>query len=325
MNFALSFNKKYLNYAIVTITSICESNGGHHDVYILHSELDNQDIFFISNSLYKYDVSIKALKIDFNRYKDALPTSDYWSHEIYYRLFLPEILPDNVDRILYLDTDIIVHNNIDDLYNIDFEEADICACYDSNDQLDYSALSDIQQQMFEPLIAQGFKYFNSGVLLMNINSMKNKYRFETYLSAMKEWNNKMTAPDQDILNYIHHAKVKYISWRKYDLFAKLAYNSGWSYENVIQENCIIHFAGNKPWDCKNIHYSIEKLWWEYAEKTSVYKELMEGFLESALTDSFIEQEAMRLYAEKDQLNRALEEAKGILDKLGIRMEETDKT
>ena len=89
MNFALSFNRAYLDYAIVAITSICESNPGHHDVYILHSELDDGDITRLNESLERYDLSVLPLKVDFDKYRDRLPASDFWSHEIYYRLLRP--------------------------------------------------------------------------------------------------------------------------------------------------------------------------------------------------------------------------------------------
>jgi lipopolysaccharide biosynthesis glycosyltransferase len=324
MNFALSFNKKYVNFAIVTITSICENNSGHHDIYVLHAELDDGDISFIRDALEEYDVSIIPLEIDIGEYKDRLPISEFWSYEIYHRLFLSQVLPESVDRILYLDVDTIVHGPLDELYYVNFEGADLCACYDSNDTLKLTDMSEMQQKMFGPLIAEGYKYFNSGILLMNIGKLRGRVSFETYIDAMKEWDFQMTAPDQDILNYVHHSKVKYADYRKYDLFARNAYNNGWCYEDVLRENVIVHYAGSKPWECKNTHYSIEKLWWDYAVKTAVYMELLEGFLESALCESFLENEALRLSAEKEQLDKALDEAGSILKKLGISMEEDAK-
>lgn len=312
MNFALSFNKAYLEYAIVTITSICESNAGHHDIYILHSELNDQDVASLSNSLKKYDVSINPIKVDFDEYKNMLPTSCFWSYEIYYRMLLPELLPASVDRILYLDVDVIVHGPLDDFYYMNFEGADLGACYDSNGMLNVANMSEIQQQMFAPLIEQGYQYFNSGVLLMNIEAMRGQYSFETYLSAMRDWDFKMSAPDQDILNYVHHSKVKYADYQKYDLFAKLAYNSGWSYGDVLEKNVIVHFAGSKPWISTNIHYSIEKIWWDYAKKTPYYFELLEKFAQSVFDDTSVEDYLKGLIEESTAQKKLMQQ---IMDKM----------
>ena len=142
-----------------------------------------------------------------------------------------------------------------------------------------------------------------------------EYTFTDYLNAIRKWEYAMTAPDQDILNYCHYDKVKYVPWQKYDLFARTAYLDGWTYEDVKDKNMIIHFAGEKPWNFKVTCYEIEKFWWEYAAKTPVYQTLMENFLEQALTDDHYRSEAIRLQGEKQRLSAAVDEAKKILDKL----------
>lgn len=315
MNIALSFNKKYIKYAIVMMTSVCINNTDNIDFYILHSELDGDDYELICNSIRKYDAQAFLLPVDMKECQEKLPVSDFWSYEIYYRLLLTELLPQSVDRILYLDVDIIVHGSLEELYNIDFEGMDLCVCDDCNGTLRIEDMSDYQQKIFAESIENGYRYFNSGVMLLNIIELKKRISFATYLDAIKELNYEISAPDQDILNYVHRGKIKYTDWKKYDLFARTAYNMGLSYDEMLSENIIIHFAGNKPWDCKGIHYSFEKIWWDYAKNTDIKELLMEEFIESAMSEATVENEIKRLQGECEQLREALSKAYSLMERI----------
>ena len=57
--------------------------------------------------------------------------------------------------------------------------------------------------MFHDMLAQGFRYFNAGVMLFNVAQIRKTNNFNTYMEAIKKWNYEMEAPDQDILNYVH--------------------------------------------------------------------------------------------------------------------------
>jgi len=63
MNIATALNRKYLEYTVVMLCSLCENNNEHIDAYLLHSELTTQDIDIIKNSLSKYDITIISVEI----------------------------------------------------------------------------------------------------------------------------------------------------------------------------------------------------------------------------------------------------------------------
>ena len=60
MNIATALNRKYLEYTVVMLCSLCENNNEHIDAYLLHSELTTQDIDIIKNSLSKSDLFIST-------------------------------------------------------------------------------------------------------------------------------------------------------------------------------------------------------------------------------------------------------------------------
>nr|WP_297767132.1 glycosyltransferase family 8 protein [uncultured Butyrivibrio sp.] len=314
MNVSASFNRKYVDYAIVLLTSFCVNNPENNHFYIMHSELLQEDMEIIKSAMSQYDAEFTFLDASKEIENLKLPVSDFWSNEIYYRLMLPDKLPSEVDRILYLDVDVIVHGKVDDIYYSDFGDALLMAAEDSNKTNTLDTYKPKVKQMLLPRYGEDFRYFNSGVLMMNIARMRGKNTFDSYLEAMKEWDYQMAAPDQDILNYVHYAEVKYIPWEKYDLFAKLAFNSGWTYEDVKEKNKIIHFAGAKPWNFDGLKYEIERFWWEYAAMTPVYQKLMESFLENSFTNNYLEKEAIRLCNDNKEYAKAIKEADELLHK-----------
>ncbi len=314
MNVAASFNQKYLNYAIVMFTSFCENNPEHNNIFVMHSELDEENIHKLFKALERYDVDISLIDVSKDIGSLTLPTTADWSKETYYRLLLPDKLPDSIDRLFYLDVDVIVHGSLKELYESDFEGVDIMACPDSNNTRTVDSFTDKAKEMFFYRYGNDFKYFNAGVLLLNIEKMRGVNTFASYLKAMEEWNYEMPAFDQDVLNYVHFGKIKFISWEKYDLFARQAYKAGWTYLDAQRKNKIIHFAGDKPWNFANTHYELEKIWWDYAALTPIYTELMEAFVESAMSNPHLESEAIRISNDIEAYGKAIDDAKAIMDK-----------
>ena len=132
MNIATALNRKYLEYTVVMLCSLYENNNEHIDAYLLHSELTTQDIDIIKNSLSKYDITIISVEINKSDFDDRLPRNTQWSIETYYRLMLMDILPESVDRLMYLDVDLIINGSIEEFYHIDFAGDDVIAADDSN-------------------------------------------------------------------------------------------------------------------------------------------------------------------------------------------------
>lgn len=288
MNIATALNRKYLEYTSVMLCSLCENNKKHIDAYILHSELTKNDISLLKISLSKYDISIISIQINQQEFDYRLPRNTQWSIETYYRLMLLDILPDCVDRILYLDVDLIINASIEEFYHVDFEGDELIAADDSNGGRTIDSLGDKQYEMFKDMFERGFRYFNAGVVLFNVSEVRKNYNFNTYMKAVKEWNYAMEAPDQDILNYVHGYKTGYVDYNEYNLFARIAHNKGLSYDYVKNNAKIIHFAGDKPWENTNCHYDIEQLWWDYAKKTIFYNQLLENLQKNLMSDSTME-------------------------------------
>lgn len=319
MNIATALNRKYIDYTIVMLTSLCINNRSHIDAYLMHNELTGEDISYITANLSKYDIKIIPIFIDESDLPGNLSVTDQWTIETYFRLLMIDKLPAAVDRILYLDVDVIVNKNISELYDIDFGDSLICAASDSNGiRSNPENLLDKQREMLGAYFDDGYKYFNAGVMLYHLDAIRKLYNFQTYLDAMKAWNFNMPANDQDILNYVYHDKVLYIDWNKYDLFTHLAYNNGMT-EAEADKVTILHFAGFKPWDTFAIHYEIEDIWWKYAAKTDIYFKLMQEYISQMTQDKSMEQYigslTNKISEQEDTIKKLISYSKQLLEKL----------
>ena len=289
------------------LTSLCVNNKTHVDAYLLECELTTEDIDSMKSSMDKFDITIHDLKVDRKKFDDRLPRDEWWTIEAYFRLMLFDLLPVSVERVLYLDVDIIVNKSINDMYNLPFMDYEMYGCVNScglDTELDHSPKV---VSMMQEAFSSGYKYINSGVLLLNVARLREKYNFDYYCKVMKEWDFQMEAPDQDIINYVHWKKIGYMEWAFYDIFAGMAHTHGITKEE-IEKNCsIIHYAGDKPWKFAYFRCSNEEIWWKYAKMTDRYVKLSEEFIISTLEDETIKTTFEALKNENNSLREKLTE------------------
>lgn len=313
MNIAIALNSKYMRYAYVMLTSLfIQHPHTTIHVYALHMDLSESDMECLKSLGKKHNSLLHFIYIDPADFPDNLPTTATWSLESYFRLQLIDKLPDAVDRILYLDIDMIISNSLTELYQEDFDGNLFCVCKDMSSD---SGFSDIQNALFSSFFEHGFVYFNSGMMLWNIKELRGKFSFSYYMQSASDLNYNLMAPDQDLLNYIHWQQVKFVDEYKYNLFSRLAYNHGVTYEDIKREAHIIHFAGYKPWSGEYVHYNLENLWWDYAKLTPFYHDLLEEFLQSSLTSTLVEESMRNLINEKQNLKTELDKAAALCQKL----------
>ncbi|MCR5671760.1 MAG: glycosyltransferase family 8 protein [Butyrivibrio sp.] len=313
MNIVTALNKKYIPYTAVMLASLGQNNTNEQiEVFLLNSELSEDDIRDMNEKIPCDNIILHSVPVDRSLFDDRLPHNDQWSIETYYRLMMLELLPKEVGRALYLDGDMIVNKPLDELYNMPFDGNDIIACDDKGGLNLAERYGEKHNEMFKEAYEHGFRYFNAGVMVLNIEQMRENYSFDTYLDAIRAWNYEMEAPDQDILNWVHLGKVGYADHIVYDLFARAAHNAKITYEVVKEGVAIIHYAGAKPWNNESVHFDIEKIWWEYAKKTGYYNELMEDFVNSAMADTTVENYIEFLINSKNEMEIALEKASAAL-------------
>ena len=260
MNILLSANENFIKYAEDLLFSIKKNNKDERlNIYFLYLEISTLKIQELKKYVEeKIDSKINFLKLDPNMFLN-LPTTNkertaYFGPEAYLRLFAQYILPNNIDRVLYLDIDILCNGSLKELYYIDFNENCFIACEDMG-----ATLEDKKRVCLK----SNDTYINSGVLLMNLNLLRKLYSIEELKNYIYKNKNILAYPDQDILNKLYKGKFFVVS-NKYN-YAPFKGQS--KMKNVV----LYHFVGRvKPWNTKEI-YKIKTKFFLIYLKNEAYK------------------------------------------------------
>lgn len=219
-----------------------------YDFYVMHSDLRNQDQVYIYEEILSEDVMVHFCYVD-PEFFSQFPESNRYPKQIYYRIFAASFLPENLDRILYLDGDTLVINPLDSLYYKDLEDNYFFACTHVK-----KALNKLNQYRLG--MEKESTYINSGVLLMNLDALREEQDIEEVTKFVKKKKYFLTLPDQDILTALYGEKIGILDTMKYNLSDRMIaiYNAELNHEKVdekwVRENAVIlHYYGKqKPWN-----------------------------------------------------------------------------
>ena len=199
------------------------------------------------------NININIYIIDETIFND-LPTTSYITKAMYNRFLIPLILKDVTDRVLYLDADIVCLNSIENLKKINIDNKIIAVIEESNDY--------VVKKRVKDLSLTSKKYFNSGVLYININNWINRdinNKLINYAKSVKD----LIFPDQDILNVILEKDCLYID-QKYNYTFDVRYKSNRYIYNLPQNIVFLHYVGKfKPWQKWCMHPA-KKIFEKYA-------------------------------------------------------------
>ena len=239
------------------------------NLYCIHSELDEQDKECISSFNPSERIKYNFLEIDKELFS-SFPTVKRYPVEIYYRLFAFRLLPIDMERILYLDVDIIVKGSIDALYNMSFDNKMLIATTHINKLMTF--INKLRLGVF----GKGYIYANSGVMLMNLPIMRETINENDIVKFIRRRKLLMTLYDQDVIFGLYGNKIGLVSSKIYNLSDReIKLNNMMSknkidFQWVEKNNIIIHYIGkNKPW--KKGYQGILGVYYSKYEKASASK------------------------------------------------------
>jgi len=188
------------------------------------------------------DISEKLVNIC-----DKLHTRDYYSKSTYFRLFIPSLYP-NLDKALYLDSDILLLDDVAKLYDIDLGDNFVGAIPDESVQ----AVPEFKVYVTNKIGHDSYKnYFNAGILSMNLKALR-EINFEDMFIDLIGAVTFDVAQDQDYLNTICKDHVCYIdrAWNKMPIMDDMD-------DDEIK---LIHYnLSFKPWKQEGVLYA-DKFW-----------------------------------------------------------------
>jgi lipopolysaccharide biosynthesis glycosyltransferase len=208
--------------------------------------------------------NLKIVYVDKGLFKDfPMPDAGEGVSHIkistYFRLFLPLLLPSTVEKLIYLDCDIVVRHSLKPLFDEDITDYYLGAVYHTND-------APINNGSFVRLnIPQSQGYFNAGVLLINLEKWRQDGIYEKCMAFLHTDADKIVNHDQDVLNVVCGGNTKLLpcTWNctngflyksfmsKDDRIARIYKEH---IDETISDPAVVHFAYRpKPWEIICVH------------------------------------------------------------------------
>ena len=260
MNILITSDSKYLKQIVVLLKSIELNNAGRHNVYLMYRESEKMRLSGINKEVF----NINYIEVD-DKYLDEYPQLEKrYPVEIYYKLIAHLHLPKDIDRILYLDPDIVVKGDISEFYNYDFKDNYYVAT--SHVKMACKKFNDIRLGLGKEI-----PYINVGVLLINLEALRKIDVKRDIDEFLKNNRYKMMLPDQDIISCLYGNKAIILDDIIYNLGEKNFRQRRLVDKNMnidfVENNVkIIHYYGrNKPWN-KNYRGTLNKYYNEYESK-----------------------------------------------------------
>lgn len=260
MNILLSFDSGYFLPALVLLRSLLLNNRwcGRITVYVLYLNLTDGEIRRFSAAAEEFgNGSAVFIRVPEDAFADAPLHLGWITRETYFRLLAQELLPETVERFLYLDVDTVVCGSLEEFYNQDFEGNLLVACASPR------AFRPDARTMQQLTLPADTVYFNAGVLLHDLKAQRQEIDPAVYREYPVLFYNQLKFNDQDVLNAVFYGMTKIADFRRYNLFDSYIHtpvDAEWALLNTR----IFHFNGmGKPW--QEAYWGLMgRLFWAYA-------------------------------------------------------------
>lgn len=300
MNIVYAVDRRYLEAMAASIASvIAHSPKQNIHFYILHNTVLPEQAEQVSNYFNSASVTLHFMKVKAQDVKDLqVPKSEYeafnyFTQAIYYRLLIPAMMPEHVEKAIYLDADTIVCQDLAALWSTDLGGKPLAAVAEPYSPTDpphfrYNHLNDLGITDY---------YFNSGVLVFDVAQLRGANFLEEASQVVRDF--KLTFPDQDVLNMLFQHRTCFLPpkfnamscagqptilnfLRYFQLAGKMCpYTEAQIFEAANKPH-IVHFFGKyKPWHLPGMYFAHKEIFWHYYNKT-LYRTQASDLIEKLL-------------------------------------------
>lgn len=193
LNVIYSSDDNYAQHMGVSIYSLLDSNRDfeHINIFIVDNGIKDDNLEKLNHLENSFD-NAELHFIPFEKWKKQLNLNMQWSISVssYARLFISEMLPENIERIIYLDCDMIICKSLREMWVTDLGGAVLGAVQDSVSGSTKKAVG----------LNDDTSYFNAGMLLVDLIAWKNQHMGEKCLKFISDRNGSVTHHDQGVLN-----------------------------------------------------------------------------------------------------------------------------
>lgn len=265
-----SVNNGYAPYLAVAINSLkkCINKASFYYIRILNSNLSENNIRRLQR-LSEENVMVEC--VDIAEHVKGLSTAslNHLTSEALFRILIPKLFA-QYEKVLYLDCDIVVLKDVEELFDIDLEDKLLGVVKNPCN-------AGLRNYIEEHIKIPYQQYFNSGILLINAQKFREEKIAEKCLQVYADNKSKYLFVDQDALNVVCNEKVKYLEekwnfeWHYKRVGLLEEYET--SYYEAERNPYIIHYTSDKkPWGYPNM--MMAEYFWGNARETAFYEEIL---------------------------------------------------
>ena len=276
INIVLCSDNNYAQHIAVVMASIMANTKAQVCFFVINDNISQGKIIKLRSTAAKFNTVIEFIDVPKEKFTNVY-LSGHVSKAAYFRLALADIMPDDIEKVIYLDVDLLVYDDIKKLWQNDIKEYALAAVPDFG----IMASNRLCRQKKEVIgLPKGKEYFNSGVLLINLK----KWRQENYTKQILDIIHKNQFPhhDQDALNklFMNNWLTLDLRWNiippVYNLFPKVLFNKFFRKQALEAKRnpAIVHYAGRyKPWEFA-LHAGFNDMYYKYLKQTAFAEERM---------------------------------------------------
>lgn len=256
LHVALAADDRYVRPLGVTMASVlCNRDGEDIRFHVLDDGISPAGRKRLRDEAESFGSSVSFLPVN-AAVLDALDLRILADHHVtraaYCRLLLPSLLPE--DRCLYMDCDMICRSGLGALWDTDLGSCAVAAVRDIDEDVHCARL--------------GLdRYFNSGLLLMDLAAMRREHLQERFLRFIAERADSIVMHDQDVLNVVLGERIRALdmTWNCQLNRTRKCRTSG--FHALRRTANILHFIGRrKPW-VRGCNAPCRREYWKYVQKT----------------------------------------------------------
>ncbi len=261
-------DEKYILQAFVVMRSVLMHSKAYYHFFMLTADdVENKVKTFtdiLREEFHNFEISLRRVDADY--FSEAQIYNKHLSKATYFRLLISDLVPE-YNKCIYLDCDLIVYGDLKELYETELGNNYLAGVRDCHIMEDTPR--EVQHQNLLGLPSRD-KYVNAGVLVINLEKIRNDSLVPCFLKQLKREN---WYEDQDVLNLCCYPEIKCLPL-KYNLFhfylgksIKFLYHLPYEKQTFSFDHerpAILHMGANyKPWNTLSVKGS--KDWWKIAE------------------------------------------------------------
>ena len=271
INIVLASDNNYAQHVAVVAASILSNTKAQVNFHVLSDGILSDKLTLIEQTI--ENLSGKVNFYDLSDYDcfDSLFTSGHISKAAYFRLDIANILPKNISKVIYMDVDLLVLQDIAALWAIDLQGLPMAAVSDYGIMASKRLMRQKHRVIGLPLDST---YFNSGVVIMDLKQWREQDFAQQVIKLAAEGN--LPHHDQDALNKVFMGRWEELSlkWNVippvFNLFPKILLRADLRKKAIAarRNKAILHYAGRyKPWEFE-LKLGFNEQYYYYLQKTA---------------------------------------------------------